>query len=135
MRTDEMRSFSGLVLVFLGAGLGGMLRHAVNQLWLRAADSTAAVPTLVVNVLGSLALGMLTGVLAARGHAAQGMQLFLATGVLGGFTTFSAFSLEAALSWQRGQLLACALYALGSVVCSIAAVFVGLGLARLQAAI
>ena len=58
------------------------------------------------------------------------MQLFLTTGILGGFTTFSAFSLEAALLWERGQVLACTLFILASVLLSIAGVFAGLALVR-----
>ena len=131
-----MQWISGYVMVFLGAGLGGALRHTVNHLALRGvgASAAAAAATLVVNVLGSLLLGALAGFLAVRGHAAHGLQLFLATGVLGGFTTFSAFSLEAALLWQRGQSLGFALYTLASVALSIGAVFMGLGLARLYTA-
>ena len=130
-----MRFLYGYLLVFLGAGLGGVLRHSVNHIWLRAIGPNAPVATMIVNVAGSLALGALAGYFATRGHAAQSVHLFLATGILGGFTTFSAFSLEAALLWQRGQLLSFGLYTLGSVVLSIAAVFAGLGLVRLHHAV
>lgn len=126
-----MQLFTGYAVVFFGAGIGGMLRHAVNQVARHGIGSGAAVPTLLVNVVGSLAIGALAGYLAVRGHASQGFQLFLATGLLGGFTTFSAFSLEAALLWQRGQVLSFVLYTLGSVTLSITAAFVGLGLARM----
>lgn len=120
----------GYVLVFLGAGLGGMLRHSVNRASLRFLGPDLPAGTLAVNLIGSLAIGALAGYLALRGQASANFQLFLATGVLGGFTTFSAFSLEAALFWQRGQLAYCALYALGSVVLSIAGVFAGLWLLK-----
>ena len=125
-----MSHFYGFVLVFLGAGVGGMLRHSVNLASLRLLGPDLPAGTFIVNLIGSLALGGIAGYLATRGHASQAMQLFLATGILGGFTTFSAFSLEAALLWQRGQLMSFALYVLGSVVLSIAGVFGGLALVR-----
>jgi CrcB protein len=83
-----------------------------------------------VNIVGSLALGLLAGVFLAKGETDQSVRLLLATGVLGGFTTFSAFSLDAALMWQRGDWSMLATYILGSVVLSIAAIFAGLAAAR-----
>jgi CrcB protein len=127
-----MRFLDGYLLVFLGAGLGGALRHAVNTISIRAMGPSTPVATLIVNVAGSLALGAVAGYFATRGPAVHAVHLFLATGVLGGFTTFSAFSLEAALLWERGQLVSFGLYTLGSVALSIAAVFAGLGLVRLN---
>jgi len=88
------------------------------------------VSTLLVNVLGSLSIGALAGYFALRGHGSQGVQLFLTTGIIGGFTTFSAFSLEAALLWERGQVLGCFVFVLVSVLLSIVAVFAGLVLVR-----
>jgi CrcB protein len=120
----------GYLLVFAGAGLGGVLRHSVNLASLRLLGPDLPAGTLAVNLVGSLAIGALAGYFALRGHGTQHLHLFLATGILGGFTTFSAFSLEAALLWERGQLLACAAYVLGSVVLSIAGVFAGLALSR-----
>ncbi|HKP30283.1 MAG TPA: fluoride efflux transporter CrcB [Gemmatimonadales bacterium] len=125
-----MGSLQGFVLVFFGAGLGGVLRHTVNLASLRLAGPDLPVGTFLVNVLGSLAIGGVAGYVASRGHGAQALHLFLAAGILGGFTTFSAFSLEAALLWERGRLVACVLYTLVSVVLSIAGVFTGLALAR-----
>ena len=125
-----MRAIYGYLLVFLGAGLGGMLRHAANLAASRMSGPDLPVSTLLVNVLGSLSIGALAGYVALRGHGSQGVQLFLATGVLGGFTTFSAFSLEAALLWERGQVLSCIGFVLASVLLSIAAVFAGLTLVR-----
>jgi fluoride exporter len=125
-----MSSLYGYVLVFLGAGLGGALRHFTNVVTQRAFGSGLPVSTLVVNVLGSLSLGAIAGYFALRGHGSQGLQLFLTTGILGGFTTFSAFSLEAALLWERGQLLSCVAFVAASVVLSIGAVFAGLALVR-----
>jgi CrcB protein len=81
-----------------------------------------------VNLPGSLAIGGVAGYVASRGHGAHALHLFLATGILGGFTTFSAFSLEAALLWERGRLVVCVLYVLASVLLSVAGVFAGLTL-------
>lgn len=117
------------LLVALGGALGAGSRHLVNQAALRAFGPGFPVGTLTVNVLGSLAMGLLIGWLAARastGGTGAGLRLFLATGVLGGFTTFSAFSLDVVFLWERGQQMAALGYAAASVVASIAAVFAGL---------
>jgi len=115
----------GFVLVFVGGGLGSILRHAVNQ---ASALLGLNFPygTFFVNILGSLVMGLIAGWFALRGEGGQMMRLFLTTGVLGGFTTFSAFSLDAALLWERGQAGATAFYVLGSVVVAILSVFIGL---------
>jgi CrcB protein len=88
--------------------------------------------TTAVNVAGSFAMGLLAGWLAFRAGEgfAQHTKLFLATGVLGGFTTFSAFSLDAALLWERGEAMSAALYVGGSVAGSILALVAGLSLVR-----
>ena len=118
------------LIVFLGAGLGGALRHAVNQLVPRVFATDFPLATLLVNVSGSLAMGLLAGWLAFRGDAPQHWRLFLATGVLGGYTTFSAFSLDAVLLWERGAWGAAAFYVAGSVAFSVAGLVAGLWLAR-----
>jgi len=125
-----MSTMYGYLIVFLGAGLGGVLRHLTNLVTQRALGPDLPVSTLLVNVVGSLSLGAIAGHFALRGHGSQALQLFLTTGILGGFTTFSAFSLEAALLWERGQVLGCAVFVGASVILSIAAVFGGLSLVR-----
>lgn len=120
----------GYLLVFLGAGIGGTLRHLFNLASGRLFGPDLPVSTLVVNVLGSLSIGCIAGYFATRGHSSQQLQLFLTTGILGGFTTFSAFSLEAALLWERGQTIGFMMFILASVVLSIAGVFAGLALVR-----
>jgi CrcB protein len=75
-------------------------------------------------------MGLLAGWFAFRGHSDQSTRLFLATGIIGGSTTFSAFSLEAALLLERGQLVGAALYVMGSVVIAIAGIFVGIAIIR-----
>jgi CrcB protein len=123
---------TGSLLVFLGAGLGGLLRHGVNVGSLKAFGPGFPVATLIVNVAGSLAMGLIAGWLAFRATAAWSvdLRLFLLTGVLGGFTTFSAFSLDAVLLWERGAVAAAALYVLASVVLSISALALGLAVIR-----
>jgi CrcB protein len=126
-----MQPIPGYLIVFVGSGIGGIIRHAVN----RAAVNfgwTFPWHTLLVNVSGCLLMGMVAGWFAFRGESGQDFRLFLTTGVLGGFTTFSAFSLDAALLWERGQVLSAALYIGGSVVLSVACVFLGLALMRSQ---
>lgn len=118
------------IIVFVGAGLGGALRHGVNLVAARVAGLEFPLGTLAVNVAGSLAMGLIAGWFALRSGASQEMRLFLATGVLGGFTTFSAFSLDAVLLWERGRVAAAAGYVAGSVVLSIAALIFGLMLVR-----
>jgi fluoride exporter len=119
----------GYLLVFVGAGLGGVLRHGVNVVTVRLGAEWPW-QTLAVNVIGSLAMGLLVASLTAKGDAAASWRLFAATGVLGGFTTFSAFSMDVALLWQRGAGGQALLYVLASVGLSIAAVFAGLWLGR-----
>ncbi|MGY2050977.1 fluoride efflux transporter CrcB [Methylobacterium sp. JK268] len=117
------------LVVFLGAGLGGALRHGVN---LAAARLGGSFPsgTMIINVAGSLAMGVLTGWFAARGGVPQAVRLFLTTGILGGFTTFSTFSLEAFLLIERGALAAAAVYIVGSVAAGIAGVALSLAVIR-----
>lgn len=117
------------LIVFVGAGIGGALRHGVNLWAVRAFGYGFPFGTLIVNVLGSLIMGLLIGFFAYRaGLVPQHARLFLTTGVLGGFTTFSAFSLDAALLLERNSYSIAASYMLGSVVASVVALFVGLAL-------
>ena len=120
----------GYLIVFLGAGLGGALRHGVNLASARLFGLEFPYGTLIVNILGSLAMGLLAGYFAFRLGIPQHMRLFLTTGILGGFTTFSAFSLDAALLMERHAYWSAATYVAGSVVLSLLALFVGLSLFR-----
>jgi CrcB protein len=120
----------GYLLVFLGGGLGSMLRHAVNQAsaFLLGAGFWA---TLFVNITGSFAMGLIAGWFAFRGEGGgQSLRLFLTTGILGGYTTFSTFSLDAALFWERDQVWGTAFYIGGSVVAGVMGLFGGLALVR-----
>ncbi|KMO19250.1 fluoride efflux transporter CrcB [Methylobacterium platani] len=113
------------LVVFLGAGLGGALRHGVN-LWAARAGSSFPFGTMLINIVGSVLMGALTGWFAARGGGPQALRLFLTTGILGGFTTFSTFSLEAFLLWERGAHAAALAYVAVSVAAGIAGVAVSL---------
>jgi CrcB protein len=121
---------TGFLLVFLGGGLGAALRHGVNLLAGRLLGAHFPYATIIENVSGSLVMGLLAGYFAFKGEASQPMRLFLTTGVLGGFTTFSAFSLDTALLWERGEIMLAAVYVIGSVVLSIAGLAVGIALVR-----
>lgn len=120
----------GFLIVFLGGGLGAALRHGVNLASARWLGTGFPYATMIENVSGSLVMGLLAGYFAFRGGPSQHWQLFLTTGILGGYTTFSAFSLDAVLLYERGALGLAALYVFGSVALSIAGLFAGLALAR-----
>jgi CrcB protein len=126
----EMGAGMGYAIVFLGGGLGAALRHGINLGAARWLGSGFPFGTLIVNVTGSLLMGLIAGYFAFKGDASQHWRLFLTTGILGGYTTFSAFSLDAALLYERGEVSLAAVYVLGSVVLSIVALFAGLGMAR-----
>lgn len=119
-----------VLLVFLGGGLGAALRHGVNLAALRAGWTAFPYGTLCINVVGSLLMGVAVAWFTARSGLSPSLRLFLTTGVLGGFTTFSAFSLEAALLYERGQPVLAAVYVLASVVLSIGGLFAGMGMMR-----
>ena len=120
----------GFLIVFLGGGLGAALRHGINLVCARTLGTEFPYGTLIINVTGSLVMGLIAGYLAFKGNASQHARLFLMTGILGGYTTFSAFSLDAALLYERGQLGLAALYVLASVILSIGGLFAGLALVR-----
>ena len=118
------------LLIFVGGGFGSMLRHAVNQASAAIFGVNLPYGTLFVNITGSLAMGLIAGWFAFRGSGGQLLPLFLTTGILGGFTTFSAFSLDAALLWERGQSAGAVFYVAGSVTAAIIGVFAGLAIMR-----
>lgn len=116
--------------VFAGAGLGGMLRHGVNLGVARFLGTGFPFGTMAVNIAGCLAMGLLVGGFARFADPGQTVRLFLTTGVLGGFTTFSAFSIDAALLYERGTHGLALLYVVASLGLSLAAVGLGLALMR-----
>lgn len=120
----------GYLIVFLGGGLGAALRHGVNLAAARLFNGAFPYATLFENVTGSLAMGLLIAYFAFKDGLPQEFRLFLTTGLLGGYTTFSAFSLEVALLYDRGELAIAALYVLASVALSIGGLFAGLAVVR-----
>jgi CrcB protein len=126
----QVRPVTSYFLVFFGGGLGATLRHLVNLTCARWIGTGFPWGTFIINITGSTVMGLIAGYLALKGEASQPWRLFLMTGILGGYTTFSAFSLDTALLYERGELGLAALYVLGSVVLSIAGLFAGLVLVR-----
>jgi CrcB protein len=120
----------GYVLVFLGGGIGAMLRHGINMVTPRLLGSGFPWSTFLINISGSFVMGLVAGWFAFRGDAPQHLRLFFTTGILGGYTTFSAFSLDTALLYERGDVGLAAAYVAGSVVLSIAGLFAGLWIVR-----
>jgi fluoride exporter len=106
-------------LVFLGSGAGGVARLLLNNLITGIAGTGFPWGILTINVLGSTAIGLVAGWFAFRGDAGPDMRLFLTTGILGGFTTFSAFSLDTTVLYERGQPGLAALYVAASVLLSL----------------
>jgi CrcB protein len=120
----------GYLIVFLGGGIGAALRHGFNIAFARLLGTAFPYATLFENVSGSIVMGMLVATFAFRSGIPHHWQLFLTTGILGGYTTFSTFSLDFALLYERGQIGLAALYVLLSVALSIGGLFAGLALVR-----
>ena len=118
------------LIVFIGAGIGGALRHGVNVGAAKLFGFGFPFGTFIVNIIGSFAMGLLAGYFAYRSGIPQHVRLFLTTGILGGFTTFSTFSLDAALLIERNSYGAAAGYLVGSVAAGLSALFFGLALFR-----
>jgi CrcB protein len=118
------------LFVFRGAGFGGAMRHGVNVAATRLLGLGFPYGTVIVNVVGSFAMGLLAGYFAYRAGVPQHIRLFLTTGILGGFTTFSTFSLDAAVLVERHSFGAAAGYMIGSVAAGVAALFFGLAVFR-----
>jgi CrcB protein len=125
-----VKQVASYFLVFFGGGLGAALRHLVNVTCARCLGTAFPYGTFIINISGSTIMGLIAGYLAFKGEASQPWRLFLMTGVLGGYTTFSAFSLDTAMLYERGEIGLAALYVVGSVVLSIAGLFAGLALVR-----
>ena len=116
--------------VALGGGIGAAARYGVNVWSGRVLGTEFPWHTLIVNVLGCFIMGLLTGLMAQKLNLSPEARAFLTTGILGGFTTFSAFSLDVVLLVERKAMLAAGAYVAASVMLSIAAVFAGLHLMR-----
>lgn len=119
-----------LLLVALGGAIGATLRHLVGVLTHRWLGSGLPWGTLTVNIVGSFVMGVVVELIARRFDASMELRMFLMTGILGGFTTFSSFSLDTAVLWERGDTGLAFIYVAASVTLSIAALFAGLAVVR-----
>ena len=120
-----------LMLVCLGGAIGAGTRHMIG-VWFFARGLTAFPwATLLINVTGSALMGVAIGLLATRTIPSPELRAFIATGILGGYTTFSTFSLDAWQLIERDQMLAAGAYMLGSVAVSLLALVAGLATVRL----
>lgn len=119
------------IAVAAGGAVGATLRHAVNQIAVHFWGADFPWGTLAVNILGSFIMGVFVGAFALFWDVSQTMRLFLTVGVLGGFTTFSAFSLDSVLLLQRGQMIEAVSYILGSVILSLGGLVAGMMLVRM----
>lgn len=123
--------FAPVAWVFLGGGLGSALRYGVGRATLAWFGPNFPAGTLAVNVIGCFAMGALAEWLALHDVGiSHDTKLFLTTGVLGGFTTFSAFALDTATLWQRGDTGTAGMYVLASLVLSVGGLFAGMALLR-----
>jgi len=121
----------GLILAIgVGGAVGALARHYLSSGIYAVTGTTFPYGILVVNVLGGLLMGMVVELGALKLDYSLEMRAFLTTGILGGFTTFSTFSLDAALLIERGDWSGAALYMIGSVVLSVVALFGGLFIVR-----
>ena len=119
------------LLVAAGGALGAGLRHLASGAIVRRLGNDWPFATFSINIVGSLLLGLLTGWLAFKGaEGSHNIRLLIGTGVMGGFTTFSTFSVETGLLIERGRWIDAGAYALGSVLVGVIAMFVGLWISR-----
>ncbi|MBW9116456.1 fluoride efflux transporter CrcB [Rhizobium cauense] len=118
------------VLIFIGAGVGGVLRQVVNVATSRLFAPGFPFGTLAVNVVGSAAMGVLVALFVLKSDLPQELKVFLTTGVLGGFTTFSTFSLDSVDLWQRGHAGLAIFYVAASLALSLAGLLFGMQVAR-----
>lgn len=114
----------------LGGAMGAILRHFMNVAIGRVAGSDFPWHTMLINISGSFVMGLLVTLMALRWNVSNELRAFLTTGILGGYTTFSAFSLDFALLFERKAYALAGAYALGSVILSLMAIFAGMVLAR-----
>ena len=119
------------LLVGIGGAIGAMARHGVGLASIKSLGPGFPYGTLIVNILGSFMMGLLIAWLARRtGGASNEVRLFIATGFLGGFTTFSAFSLDTIVLYERGEPGLALIYVVASVAASVLALVAGLWLVR-----
>lgn len=125
---------NSIFAVAVGGAIGATGRYLFNLQMLRVMGPNFPWGTFGVNLIGALIMGLLTGAFALKFNASQEIRSFLMTGILGGFTTFSAFSLDAALMIERQDYALAGFYVVGSVVGSLLCLFIGLWVSRLALA-
>ena len=118
-----------LILVFLGGGLGSVLRFIVGK-WLNNSENGIPYGTFAANIIGSLLIGVILGLAAKNESLTQSQTLLLATGFCGGFTTFSTFAYENHLFLKSGDFMSFAIYTIASFVVGFLAVFLGMFLVK-----
>lgn len=123
-------NWSIVAAVAAGGAVGSASRYLVTVMVQRIAGTGFPWWTMSVNVIGSFLMGIIVSAIALRWSLGQAGQAFLMVGVLGGFTTFSAFSLDVATLYERGLTIAAGGYVIGSVVLSILALFAGMAITR-----
>lgn len=121
---------SSIIPIAAGGAIGAVLRHLGNHGVVSLLGVSFPYGTMAVNIAGSFVMGLLIGIFSHIWQAPQEIKLFLTTGVLGGFTTFSAFSLDAVLLYERGAWLAASTYVAVSVTGALAALVAGLTIIR-----
>ncbi|MDR6635166.1 CrcB protein [Phyllobacterium sp. 1468] len=123
---------NAILLVASGGAIGSVARYLVGVGMARAFGVAFPYGTLAVNIIGGFLMGLFIELLARRFQGSPELRLFIAIGILGGFTTFSSFSLDVVVLWQRGEFGIAFFYVLASVILSIGALFFGLWLARMS---
>jgi len=121
---------TNILLAALGGAIGSVLRYLVGVFSVRWFGPSFPWGTLAVNVVGSFIIGLSVEMIARRFNASMELRVFIITGILGGFTTWSSFSLDTMVLFERGAIAAAAAYVIGSLIVSFAAVFAGLALGR-----
>lgn len=119
-----------VLLVAIGGAVGSVCRYLAGVVALRLFGPAFPWGTLIVNLTGSFAIGVLTELLARRFNAPMELRVLLVTGFLGGFTTFSSFSLDTIVLYERGAFALAAAYVMASVVLSLGATFAGMAVIR-----
>jgi CrcB protein len=119
-----------ILLVAIGGAIGSIARYLTGQFAVRHFGPNFPWGTLAVNIVGSLAIGIFAELIGRKFNAPQEWRLFIITGFLGGFTTFSSFSLDVTVMFDRGDVFLALAYVAASLLVSLFAVFAGLALMR-----
>lgn len=129
-QSETLRAMNGLIFIALGGAIGAVARYGVSQGMARVFGHGFPYGTLTVNVVGSLIMGMVVGFTLGQSGLSDQMRLFLMVGVLGAFTTFSTFSMEAVSLIEKGHLQTAFIYIASSVILSLLGFWGGLSLFR-----